>query len=136
MDERAWVLVVDDEDSVLKLMATVLQYAGYRVTIACDAHQALSLCQEYAPDLLVTDVLLHPDYSGCELSRNLRMTYPALHTLFVSGMSECDLAIQDIEAGRAAFLPKPFSPRLLADTVAALIPVVSSVLVRPSLVRR
>lgn len=143
MDERAWVLVVDDEDTVLKLMATVLLYAGYRVTTACDAHSAQLQCQDQAPNLLICDILLHPDYTGCELARNLRVTYPNLKALFVSGMaegeltqSECagnELAEKEIREGRAAFLAKPFSPRLLADTVASLLPVGQPTL--PSLIR-
>jgi DNA-binding NtrC family response regulator len=119
MPDKTWILVVDDEEAVLKLMGTVLQLAGFHVSLASDAQMALSLCQKNAPDLLVTDVLLHPAYTGCEMARHLRVTYPDLMTLFVSGSGECGLIDGELSQGHAAFLPKPFSPTGLIYAVRA-----------------
>jgi two-component system, cell cycle sensor histidine kinase and response regulator CckA len=117
MPDKAWILVVDDEDAVLKLMGTVLQLAGFQVTLASDAHSGLSHCQIKAPDLLITDVLLHPAYTGCEMARHLRVTYPDLMTLYVSGSGESELLEGELAQGHAAFLPKPFSPSGLIEAV-------------------
>jgi DNA-binding NtrC family response regulator len=115
MPDKTWILVVDDEEAVLKLMGTVLQLGGFRVSLASDAQMALSLCQKNAPDLLITDVLLHPAYTGYEMARNLRVTFPELATLYVSGSGEVDEVDQEIAQGHAAFLPKPFSPTGLIE---------------------
>jgi DNA-binding NtrC family response regulator len=121
MPDKTWILVVDDEEAVLKLMGTVLQLAGFQVSLASDAQTGLLLCQDNAPSLLITDLLLHPAYTGCEMSRHLRVTYPDLMTLYVSGSGESDLVDEELSQGHAAFLPKPFSPSgLIEATRAAL----------------
>lgn len=120
MDGKAWILIVDDEESVLGLMATVLKLAGHRVSIASDAADALSLCRfsDQAPDLLLTDVLLHPAFTGCELAKHLRLIHPGLPVLYVSGLSESEMVAEEVRRHSAAFLTKPFSPRQLADSAA------------------
>jgi len=115
----ARILIVDDEETVLGLMAMVLRMAGYLVQTAPDGREALSQFRngEGAPDLLVTDLLLQPDFPGHELARNMRIFQPGLPVLYVSGLAECDLVEEEVAQGQAAFLAKPFSPRMLRDWV-------------------
>jgi DNA-binding NtrC family response regulator len=119
MESKAWILIVDDEESVLGLMATVLKFAGYKTTTALDASEALLQCRGAGqlPDLLLTDILLHPAYTGCELARHMRMLVPGLPVVYVSGLGDSELVSEEVAQGGSAFLAKPFSPRTLVERV-------------------
>jgi CheY-like chemotaxis protein len=117
MNDKAWILIVDDEDCVLQLMATVLRIAGHRVSTATDGFAARDLCKEQAPDLIVCDIHLQPAFSGWELIRHLRLSHPDLKALFVSGLSEWNGLEQETGLQSGPFLAKPFSPTSLTDKV-------------------
>jgi DNA-binding response OmpR family regulator len=117
MNDKTWILVVDDEDSVLQLMAIVLRIAGHRVSTASDGYGALELCREQIPDLIVCDIHLHPAFTGMELVRHLRVRQPDLKALFVSGLDDWS-GVEDMAiTGSDAFLAKPFSPTSLPAKV-------------------
>ena len=119
MDGNSWILIVDDDDGVRSLMATVLGLAGFSVVCAADANDAITHCTERGsvPSLLLCDVILHPAFSGRDLTRHLRLIYGDVKVLYVSGMVEADLINEEIIGGSAAFLAKPFSPRHLVEKV-------------------
>lgn len=118
MNDKTWILVVDDEDCVLQLMATVLRISGYRVSTATDGFAALQMCQDsHKPDLLICDIHLQPAFTGWELVRHLRLSQPDIKALFVSGLSEWNWVEQELGAGNGQFLAKPFSPTALRNKV-------------------
>ncbi|MEX2528327.1 MAG: ATP-binding protein [Gemmatimonadota bacterium] len=113
------ILLVEDEDGVRAVAQRVLARAGYTVGGAASAQEARDLLREWegeghAPHLLLTDVVM-PDTTGPELVAEVRVRYPSLPILYMSGYAEQFLArTQMVEAG-APFLHKPFPPhRLLA----------------------
>src|SRR3989442_363699 len=69
-DRPPRVLVVDDEESITQLVATVLRYEGFEVECASDGRTAVSTAQSFRPDLVVLDVML-PDWDGFEVYRRL-----------------------------------------------------------------
>jgi CheY-like chemotaxis protein len=112
------VLVVDDEDSVRRVAARTLRREGYRVFEAGDADEALMLVSRdpSVADLLVTDVVM-PGLSGVELASCIVAARPDVRVLFSSGASGMAHGDSARLPRGAAFLPKPFTPKALADRV-------------------
>ena len=113
------VVLVDDEDLVRRLVARVLERAGYRVIALMTAEDALAILSSgEAIDLLLTDVTL-PGMNGVELARLTLGQQPDLKLICMSGSGEEDM-VTDLLAratGTTAFLSKPFSTVELVETV-------------------
>jgi CheY-like chemotaxis protein len=96
----------------------VLVRNGFAVLEAADGVEALTVNAPAGIDLLVTDVVM-PRMRGTELAQRLSQRYPRLRTVFISGYSE--QAVQDVPAGGARYLQKPFdAPQLLSAIRSAL----------------
>ena len=115
------VLVVEDEEMVRTLAATILRQR-YTVLEAGGGDEALRLVQQYAGPihLLVSDVRM-PGMSGPQLVERLRPIRPGLKALFISGYPDDALLQQRLSEPGTAFLPKPFSPEALGRTVRELL---------------
>jgi PAS domain S-box-containing protein len=114
------VLVVEDDDSLLALTATVLRRQGYDVTPARDAEHALraAAARDLPFDLLVTDVVM-PAMSGPELARTLGAMGGPIPTLYMSGYTRDATIRHGLVAPADSFLVKPFTPRLLLERARA-----------------
>jgi PAS domain S-box-containing protein len=116
---RETVLLVEDEELVLRFTSQLLQKLGYEVIGAARAEDALALIdQGRAFDLLLTDVLL-PGMDGLELFRRAAVARGAFPVVFMSGYTDNVLAEKGLEETGAAFLQKPFSHDELAAKVRA-----------------
>jgi PAS domain S-box-containing protein len=112
------ILVVEDQPELAHLVRYLLQPAGYTVTIATDAADALSvLAAGLHPDLLLTDVVM-PRMTGPELADKLRTSNPSLKVLYMSGYTAAVLAPQGHGEVGAALLQKPFNRHTLLNAVA------------------
>jgi DNA-binding response OmpR family regulator len=112
------LLVVDDEEEVLRLSVRELRSQGYEVLGAPDAASALAVLvgRGGGVDLLVTDVVL-PETSGIELVERARHRYPQLRVLFVSGHLDDEYATSRHLPPGADLLAKPFTPGALSARV-------------------
>ncbi|MCX7604267.1 MAG: response regulator [Bryobacteraceae bacterium] len=123
--EEEAVLLVEDEPGIRSLVARALERAGYAVVQAGSAQEALELWQDrrHAPAVLVTDLTM-PGISGKELAERMRIRFPELRVLFVSGYaSEEDLPGRADGAGRdekTQFLHKPFTTQRLLELIRQL----------------
>ena len=115
---RETILVVDDEDTVLRFSARVLTKEGFRVLSARSGQEALDASQTGPDtiDLLVTDVMM-PGMNGCQLAETLLAQHPSLRVLFMSGYAEDVLVPHAGLVPGAAFLSKPFKPSVLVTKV-------------------
>ena len=115
------MLVVDDERAVREVVATALTRAGFHVTAAADAEDALRQLEHAAPvDLLITDVML-PRMNGPDLAREVRRRSPGTRVLFISGYTgETSLDPEDLHGGRG-FLQKPFGTTTVLARVRELL---------------
>jgi DNA-binding response OmpR family regulator len=111
------VLVVDDEESMLKIVSYALEEAGFRVETAPDAEEADRLVRSFRPDLVVLDVML-PGQSGLEFTKTLRAT-SEVPVILLSAKSEEIDKILGLEFGADDYVTKPFSPRELVSRVRA-----------------
>jgi len=112
------VLVVEDQEPLAALVATLLEEAGYRVLSASDGVEALEVAE--AADelhLLLTDVML-PRMKGTDLAARLLVERPSLRVVFMSGFTGGMLADQPGLAEDVPLLAKPFATADLLETVA------------------
>ena len=116
------VLVVEDEQLVLDLTATMLERLGYAVLVARSGREALAIAHEHpCPiDLLVTDVVM-PDLNGRELYAEVAKARPGVGVLYVSGYSADVLAPRGVIPSELHFLQKPFTLATLAARVRAVL---------------
>ena len=116
------ILVVEDDDAVRSLTATVLENAGYAVLLAGTGEEALARCAALAvaPDLVLTDVVM-PGMNGNELVKKLAERYPKLKIAFLSGYSSDTVERYGGEDRPVAYLQKPYSPESLSRFVRNLL---------------
>jgi len=115
------VLVVDDELPIRDFAARVLENAGYGVSTAGDASEAIALVQQHgAPDLLLSDLKM-PDMDGDALAARLRQSTPDLKVLYLTGYPQSLFDHRGILWEGEAFLEKPCSPAELREAVALLL---------------
>jgi signal transduction histidine kinase len=113
------ILVAEDEPSVRLLLCACLKRAGYVVLQARDGAEALNLwaSQRDEIDLLVTDMVMPGGISGRDLAQRLRAERPTLPVLYTSGYSaEMVNEGLDLQPG-INYLPKPYTPALITQTV-------------------
>lgn len=112
------ILVVEDEEGLRKLMASLLSQLGYTVTLAANGGEALLLVEEKGlkPDMVITDVIM-PNMSGKVLIDRLRRDDPHLKALFMSGYTDNAIVNQGALDPRTPFIQKPFNIRDLGQKV-------------------
>lgn len=111
------IVVIDDEEVVASIIATLLRRHGYRAETANSGRAGLQLIEELKPALVICDMRL-PDIPGDEVVRTLRMQEHTQHIpiLIISAYSH-----QHCVFIGNAFLEKPFRVQQLLDTVRFLI---------------
>ena len=116
-DLSAFILVVEDAESIRKMVCAMLGAAGYRCLEAADGEEAYRMVAgaPNAIDLILTDVMM-PKMGGPELARRVGNLRPQLRVVFMSGYSE-DPVVRSIERSASLFLPKPFTAAALMDKV-------------------
>lgn len=108
------ILLVEDEDMVRAVAERALTRQGYTVMTAENGEAALELiASSDRPDLLISDVVM-PTMDGPTMVARVRLRYPDLPILFMSGYAEEQLR-KSIDLDHIAFLPKPFSVQQLAE---------------------
>lgn len=114
------VLVVDDEEPILRLVDRVLKRAGYVTRLASSGADALAIAEGPGPlDVLVTDMMM-PEMNGDEVARRLRLKHPALQVLYCTGYSDHLFDEKGAMWEGEAFLEKPCGPKALLEAVSLL----------------
>ena len=116
-DPGETILLVDDEETVRRFGARTLEKAGFRVVSAGTGADALAEAEKRDDiRLLLTDVMM-PGMNGRDLAELLLARRPSLRVLFMSGYAEDVLATSVGLVPGAAFLGKPFKPKVLVAKV-------------------
>jgi DNA-binding response OmpR family regulator len=121
-DVPARILVADNDEDVLALVAFRLRRAGYEVLLARDGDEALAQARAELPDLCVLDVMM-PGLTGVEVTQRLRSdestrTLPVI--LLTARVQEADL-VRGYAAGANAYVRKPFDAKALRTQVETLL---------------
>jgi two-component system KDP operon response regulator KdpE len=105
--EHAHILVVDDEPQITRVLRTTLAAKGYEVRVANDGEMALEIMKDWAPHLIITDLMM-PNLDGVELCKRVRATSDIpLIVLSVRGQERSK--IEALDAGADDYITKPFS---------------------------
>jgi putative two-component system response regulator len=122
LDDRALVLIVEDDAGNRALLERLLEREGYRTKAVGDGEAAILAVGEHAPDLILLDIGL-PRMDGYEVTRRLRTNLNTLTVpvILLTGRSSLDDVVEGLDAGADDFLSKPFrQPELLARIRSAL----------------
>ena len=114
------ILVVEDDEPLRSLLATILSATGYRVLEAADGVRAVRLLAEQHVDALLLDVRLGPE-DGVALGRELRLDAPELPIALMSGDSAAAEAMERAIGLTDVFLAKPFTLEAVTATVERLL---------------
>jgi two-component system response regulator AtoC len=117
MADRARILVAEDDDLTLELLATVLRAAGHDVTTVADGREALDELARGSFDLVVGDVQM-PRASGLEILEALNANSPETPLILVTAYANPGAAMDAITRGAADYLAKPVDVVALRTTVA------------------
>ena len=109
------VLLVEDESDVALVAATVLEDAGYHVTVATDGHEGLEIALQEQPELVISDFMM-PCLSGLEMIERLRVAGYDRPIILTTAIPEEHLPRQP---GYDAYLAKPYGTRALLTLVEA-----------------
>ena len=117
-EKPAVILVVDDEQDILRLVDTILRQDGHTVTVARSADAAIRALGTMAvkPSLLLTDVVM-PGMSGPVLADQLMAEIPGLRVVFMSGYDDRQIVQRYVVEKGFTLLATPFTPQLMLDTV-------------------
>jgi two-component system OmpR family response regulator len=114
------VLVVDDEVNIAELVATALAYENFEVKMAHDGGGAIAAVRDFAPDLVVLDVML-PDVDGFEVQQRLRANGERVPVLFLTARDAVEDRVRGLTLGADDYLTKPFSLQELVARVRAVL---------------
>jgi DNA-binding response OmpR family regulator len=119
MPDSSTILLVDDEDSIQKLLAYPLEREGYRVLQARDGEEALRRFASEHVDLVVLDIML-PKLDGLEVCKRLRAESEVPIIMLTARDDELDKVL-GLELGADDYITKPFSIREFRSRVRALL---------------
>lgn len=110
------VLLVDDEEELVKALAERLEIRGLSTEIALDGEQALQVIQKREPDVMVLDLKM-PGMDGLEVLRQVKKTHPGIQVVIMTGHgSEKDRDAAE-RLGAFGYLQKPVGIDLLLETL-------------------
>ncbi len=112
------ILLVEDEEAILKMTKTILEHFGYHVLTASGPTEAIQAAESYTGEieLLLTDVVM-PEMSGRDMAESLLSLYPNLKCLFMSGYTASVISSHGVLEKGIHFINKPFLIEDLAAKV-------------------
>ena len=105
----ARILVVDDEEIVLRSCLRVLEGSGHETEAVQSGAEALARIDNGRYDVLVLDIM-RPKLDGIEVLRRVKETHPDIEVIMITGLSQIDTAVRAMKLGAFDYLPKPFDP--------------------------
>ena len=113
------VLLVDDDQKLLKLVKEYLEGYGFPVLTLPDGSAVMKTIAEQSPDIIILDIML-PGKDGLDILKEIRAQY-ALPVIMLTAKGEDADRIVGLELGADDYLPKPFNPRELLARVKAVL---------------
>lgn len=116
------ILIVEDEESLLKLESILLTSRGYEVVGAADGAAALEQVVAERPDLVILDIML-PEIDGFEVCRRIKQNPETAHIpvmMLTAKKSDQDCA-RGMAAGAAAYVTKPFKSARIVEIIQDLL---------------
>jgi len=113
---RARILIVDDDTTILRSIAQILEVEGYTVDTAESGCEAVEKSKKERYDLALIDIRL-PDMKGTRLLRDMEMGTPQMKTIMITGYAALENAIESLNLGANGYLEKPVDPERLLNII-------------------
>jgi len=117
--DRRRILVVDDEERMVRFIRLNLEHDGFQVSEAFNGKQAVQRLRDVNPDLILLDVMM-PDLDGFEVLEMVR-EISNVPVIMLTAKGEEDDRVRGLEKGADDYVTKPFSPRELVSRVRAVL---------------
>ena len=119
--KQRWALVVDDVSDVTEMLSVLMKHAGYEVSTASSAQEAIALAQEHHFDVVISDIGM-PEMNGYELVQALRQLppYATVPMVAVTGYSLFDDRNRSLTAGFNEHVTKPIDPGAFLNLIEQL----------------
>ena len=116
METHKRILLVDDDDSLTEALTVLLEHAGYRVSTAATAEDAVAVLRKEPTDLAILDLRLG-SVSGLDLLPQLKSIRPEMSVLMLTGAGTIENAVEAMQKGADNFVTKPVEPARLLTIV-------------------
>jgi len=116
MGEHARILVVDDDESIRKTLAIILEEKGYLVDTAENGKEAIKKSKARLYNLSLIDIRL-PDMEGTTLLTKMKEGTPKMVKIIITGYPSLQNAIEAVNKGADAYILKPFNVDNVLDTI-------------------
>ncbi len=120
MERQPVLLVVDDEESLLKLLRVNLSLEGYKVITAADGLTALDMFREHQPDLCILDIMM-PGMDGFGVLKEIR-EQSNVPVIMLTASGEVEHLRETLLGGADDYVMKPFSLEVLSARIKAKLP--------------
>jgi DNA-binding response OmpR family regulator len=113
------ILVVEDQDSIRRMIEALVTARGYEVVAVSSGTKAIDVAMTDPPDLVLLDLMLPGQYDGFEVCRRLRSDPATQHVpvVIISALDDAESRAKASDAGATAYYTKPFSPIALLKEI-------------------
>ncbi len=115
-NNMANILIIDDEKSIRKTLREILEYENYKVEEAGDGSEGLNLLKANQYDVVLLDIKM-PKMDGMEALEKIRVLYPDLPVIMVSGHGTLETAVEAVKKGAYDYVAKPMDLNRMLITV-------------------
>lgn len=112
MDKKPHILIVDDDNRILKLLKKFLTQNNFLVSTSASATEASKLLSSFIYDLIILDVMM-PKITGIDFAQRIRSSGILMPVVMLTALSEPEDKIRGLESGASDYVTKPFEPREL-----------------------
>jgi DNA-binding NtrC family response regulator len=116
MGQGARILVVDDDESIRKVLTAILEDQGYTVESVDTAKKAIQKTKRKTYNLALIDIRL-PDMEGIQLLIRMRDTTPKIRKIIITGYPTLKNAVEAVNKGADAYIVKPFDMERVLKTI-------------------
>jgi DNA-binding NtrC family response regulator len=116
MTDPARILVIDDDESIRKVLSAALEDEGYEVETAESGKKAIEMSQRRFYNMALIDIRL-PDMEGTKLLSDLKETTPKMIKIIVTGYPSMQNAIEAVKRGATDYVVKPFKMESVLETI-------------------
>jgi DNA-binding NtrC family response regulator len=114
------ILIIDDDPAVLGLMRETLEQRGYQPQALTSSREAVSLLEQQAFDLIISDIVM-PDPHGLKILEIAKRRQPQTPVIFITGHAHRQIVKESYEKGAYAIVEKPFQiPKFMTTVEGAL----------------
>jgi YesN/AraC family two-component response regulator len=105
-NNKANILIVDDEEEIRKTLSRHFQFDGYNVETAENGEEALDILKKKRVEVIITDIMM-PKMNGIDLLRTIRTSFPMVHTIVITGYVTMENLLAAFRLGADTCIFKP-----------------------------